>query len=71
MAKMTREDAERKADRLWSTEDGIAIGQVRWRRHKSPRFWVGVVFTDGRRPETKGASNVDWESAFAIASGWA
>ena len=65
--KMTTWGAELYAIRLWS-KDG-AIGQVRWRRHKSPRFWVGVCFDDGRAPETKGTSNVDWETAFAIAQG--
>lgn len=67
MAGMTRDDAERKAAEMWS--DGAAVGQVRWRRSKTPRFWVGVCFTDGRSPETKGASNVDWETAFAVARG--
>ena len=64
---MTRTEAEQRAAALWSSGD--AIGQVRWRRHKTPRFWVGVCFADGRRPETKGSSNVDWETAFAIAAG--
>lgn len=65
---MTRIEAEDKAAKLWS--NGEAIGQVRWRRYRTPRFWVGVCFSDGRKPETKGSSNVDWESAFAIADGW-
>ncbi len=64
---MTRADAEHLAQKMWS--EGAAIGQARWRRTKTPRFWVGVCFTDGRRPETKGSSNVDWETAFAIAQG--
>ena len=64
---MTHADAEHLAQKMWS--EGAAIGQVRWRRAKTPRFWVGVCFTDGRRPETKGSSNVDWETAFAIAEG--
>lgn len=69
MKRMTRSDAEHRADRLWTTEDGSAVGQVRWRRRSSPRFKVLVCFTDGRSPEIKGASNVDWETAFAIAEG--
>lgn len=62
---MTRDEAEKLAARLWS--DDSAVGQVRWRRSRSPRFWVGVLFSDGRSKATKGESNVDWESAFAIA----
>jgi hypothetical protein len=64
---MTRKEAEQLAAELWSS--GNAIGQVRWRRHKTPRFWVGVLFVDGRPPVTKGTSNVNWETAFAIATG--
>ncbi len=64
---MTRIEAEVRAAALWS--QGDAIGQVRWRRYRTPRFWVGVCFADGRSPETKGSSNVNWESAFAIAAG--
>lgn len=64
---MTRVDAEHLAQKMWS--NGDAIGQVRWRRYRTPRFWVGVCFSDGRKPETKGQSNVDWESAFAQATG--
>lgn len=67
MSKMTRLQAEDFAQELWS--GGDAIGQVRWRRYRTPRFWVGVCFTGGRMPETKGSSNVDWESAFAQATG--
>ena len=63
---MTRSQAEDLAAAMY-TDDEHAVGQVRWRRSHAPRFWVGVCFTDGRPPETKGASNVDWESAFAIA----
>jgi hypothetical protein len=65
--KMTARGAELYAIRLWSR--GSAIGQVRWRRRRTPRFWVGICFDDGRAPETKGTSNVDWEAAFAIAEG--
>lgn len=65
---MTRSDAEQLAQKMFSDGD-TAIGQVRWRRYKSPRFRVVVCFTDGRTPITKGASNVDWETAFAIARG--
>lgn len=64
---MNRLDAEKLSAEMWS--NGDAIGQVRWRRYKTPRFWVGVCFADGRSPETKGSSNVDWESAFAVAAG--
>ena len=64
---MTRAGAEHLAQKLWT--DGPAVGQVRWRRTRTPRFWVGVCFADGRAPETKGESNVDWESAFTQAIG--
>jgi len=64
---MTRKAAEELAEKLWTK--GKAIGQVRWRRKRTPRFWVGICFTDGRSPEVKGTSNVDWESAFAHARG--
>jgi hypothetical protein len=67
MKAMTRKKAEELSAKLWSKGD--AIGQVRWRRYRTPRFWVGVCYADGRKPETKGSSNVDWESAFAIANG--
>jgi hypothetical protein len=63
---MTAWGAELRAARLWSKGD--AVGQVRWRRRRSPRFWVGICFSDERKPETKGESNVDWESAFAQAT---
>jgi hypothetical protein len=66
---MTNRMAQQIAEQKWSTDDDVAVGVVRWRRTHTPRFWVGVVFTDGRRPETKGESNVDWESAFAHADG--
>jgi hypothetical protein len=64
---MRKIDAERMADRMWSSGD--AVGVVRWRRSKTPRFWVGVCFTDGRAPQAKGTSNVNWETAFAVATG--
>lgn len=65
---MTRKQAQAEAERRWSAGE-VAVGVVRWRRHRSPRFWVGIVFTDGRPPQEAGTSNVDWESAFAIADG--
>jgi len=64
---LTQAGAEHLAQQMWT--NGAAVGQVRWRRTRTPRFWVGLCFTDGRPPETMGESNVDWESAFALAQG--
>lgn len=64
---MTFDQANERARVLWG--DDVVIGIARWRRSRSPRFRVGVCFTDGRPPQIRGESNVDWESAFAQAIG--
>ncbi len=63
-------EAAALAELLW-TRSGTAftesIGIVQ-RKHKSPRFLVGVAFLDGTVAKTLGRSNVDWESAFTNAA---
>ena len=62
---LTARQAEEEAHRLWGND--TRIGKVR-RGRKSPRFTVGFVdLKEGAK--TMGTSNVDWESAFAIATG--
>lgn len=63
---MTAREAELLADQLWGNGE-TRFGRAR-RGRKSPKFSVGYADVGGTAT-TVATSDVDWESAFALATG--